>query len=320
VAPVLRLFRRHGDSFRDHHAAQAAILWLLLDLTIIGSLLYLAAASTMMVYARRAYEHLPAIGNMAPPQRDAIPIAAAIVAWLVMVAVGALLAAIGSWRPIPMVGRLLKWPRVIKLAWAANVLSLLVVCLIAAAAAQASSVTRDDDQPAEVYVLYDDMSWIPRWVINLGFYRVSYAANEKWGRQSVMVARLDEPHLRSALEHGRMVFLACHGSDGRIVADTLWVAPAADVFENQLVRGVVTQRRGERRLECLEPGPKLRLVYNAACDSGQKGDAWRQSFAPAEVKTFDRLSLVAEHLWWALCTGPRLIRQADWDAVGRNGD
>lgn len=79
-------------------------------------------------------------------------------------------------------------------------------------------------------------------------------------------------------------------------------------------RGVlaITKRGRERLCDWIEPGANLRFLYNAACDSGRKNDAWRASFAPAEVKTFDRLSLVVEHWHWAWFTAPRLIRGGEW--------
>src|SRR5262249_19520219 len=155
------------------------------------------------------------------------------------------------------------------------------------------------------YVLYDDMGLIPRWVINVGFCRLSRAAQDRWGPQSVILGPLDEPHLRGALQHGRVVFLACHGAEGRIVGSDWWVDPAAAVAssgDGQPVRGVYmrTTRGGQRTTTWIEPGTNLRLVYNTACDGGRLADAWSNSLAPAEVKTFDRLSLVVEHLSWAL--------------------
>lgn len=318
LAPVLRLARRRGDSFFDHHATTAALLWLLLDGLIIAFLVWLAVISMVMIYAREVHERLQNAAQSATLPWDAIPVLVAVVIWLGSVLAGAMLAASGSLRPLPLVGRLARRPRCVRAAWLGNTLSLLLACFVAAAAAHASTFTRDDGRPAELYVLYDDMGVIPRWVMNLGFYRLSRAAEDRWGPQNVVLGRLDEPHLRSALEHGRVVFLACHGAEGEIVGNDWSVKPAAAVAStngDQAARGVytLTRRGGERFRTWIEPGPNLRLVYNAACDSGRLGDAWSRSLAPAEVKTFDRLSLVVEHLWWALFAGPRLVRQQTRD-------
>ncbi|HWB11232.1 MAG TPA: hypothetical protein VG826_18530 [Pirellulales bacterium] len=325
LAPVLRLARRRGDSFFDHHATSAALLWLLLNGLIAASLLYLAGISAAMIYARDLYEQLPNVAGLAPPQRDAIPTMMASVAWLAMVVVATVLAASGSRWPLPLIGRFMRRPRWVRAAWLANTFSLVVASFIAAIAAHATLLTRDDTRPAALYVLYDDMALVPRWAMSVGFYRLARAGEDRWGPRSVVVARLDEPHLHSALEHGRVVFLACHGADGGIVGSNFWVKPAsavAPVRDDQPARGVymVTTRGGKRRGTWIAPGTNLRLVYNTACDSGRLGDDWSRSLAPAEVKTFDRLSLVAEHLSWALFTGPRLLRDETWRVAAPGGE
>ncbi len=55
-------------------------------------------------------------------------------------------------------------------------------------------------------------------------------------------------------------------------------------------------------------GPQLQLVYLAACDGGKKAAEWNVMFAPARVISFDRLSAVAEHIYWLWVRGPREIR------------
>jgi hypothetical protein len=116
-----------------------------------------------------------------------------------------------------------------------------------------------------------------------------------------VVAPLDEHHLRLALCHGRLVFLACHGQDGDIVTPTLWVAPAIipgpEIKETprHVYASAHDGTNGPGPWTVLEAGEGLRFVYNAACDSGRKADQWERGLAPAEVKTFDRLTTVAEH-------------------------
>ena len=158
------------------------------------------------------------------------------------------------------------------------------------------------------------MGLVPRWVFNLGFYRISRAATERWGPGSVVVAPLDEHHLELALQHGRFIFLACHGRDGDIgTSDLLIVAPPLDAPElDGPNRGLWVGRRDVDRHQepwtGLRKGPSLQLVYNTACDSGVNAERWENALAPAEVKTFDRLSTVAEHIVWLWGTGPERVR------------
>jgi hypothetical protein len=186
--------------------------------------------------------------------------------------------------------------------------------LIVAIAVHASTLSRQDDEPASAYLLYDDMGIVPRWVFNVGFYRIARAATERWGPGSVVVAPLDEHHLRLALDNGKFVFLACHGRDGDIVT------PYISIFPHPLITRELEQWKHEVRVIICDTGDpyqpwtalpsarSLQLVYNSACDGGAKAEQWEAAFAPAEVKTFDRLSTVAEHIVWLWYDGPDRVR------------
>jgi hypothetical protein len=303
LAPLLLRFRRH-DPFIQHHATQA-VLTTLVFLALCGlAFLYWLALSWLIVYHRGLYESLPEIGD-SPQVRDGIPIVLillpAVLAWFG----GLALALLGSRRSLPLLARLAGNRRWIRVAVVANVLVLLGVLCTTALAQHASSLTREEG-PAPVYLLYDDMGCCPRWVFNLGFYRIARAATARWGPNSVVVAPLDEEHLRLALQHGRFVFLACHGRDGDIIVPNLIIAPAGWPWLH------MTEFDGERWSDHwteVKPGKELRLVYNTACDSGSKADEWAIALSPAEVKTFGRLSAVAEHIWWLWVVGPEQVRE-----------
>jgi hypothetical protein len=256
------------------------------------------------------------VGPWAGPVRDALLFAPVFLGWLLAWLGGLLLALAGSWRTLPLIGRLARRPLLLRLAMAGNALLLAGAALTAALALHASSLTRNDDEPAAVYLLYGEMGFVPRWVMNLGFYRVSLAARARWGPGSVVVAPLDEHHLRLALRQGRFVFLACHGRGGDITTPGLRIAPSPFPASGATaVRGVfaanVDRDRRHGPWAFLEAGPDLRFVYNSACDGGRKADEWDQSLAPAEVRTFDRLSSVAEHLLWLWSDGPRRVREME---------
>jgi hypothetical protein len=217
-------------------------------------------------------------------------------------------------RALPLIARLTRLPFIYRLAWAGNALLCVGIALIVTATIHATSLTRQDDEPAPVYLLYDDMGLIPRGVFNLGFYRITLAATERWGPGSVVVAPLDEQHLQLALNHGKFVFLACHGRDGDIATPHLRIVPHP-LFPGALEQphhGVfVTIRNTDSPEEpwiALPARQSLQLVYNTACDSGAKAELWEAAFAPAEVKTFDRLSTVAEHIVWLWGEGPDRVR------------
>jgi uncharacterized membrane protein len=317
LAPVLRPLRfRRDDPFVQHHAAQALATILVLLAVLLGGFLYLLGLSYLLVYRRDLYECLPPMGRLAAPVRDTLLFTPVLLAWLLLWLGGLLLALVGSRHTLPLIGRVARRPLLLRLAFAGNVSLLVVAALTTVLALHASSLTRDDDKPAAVYLLYDDMGFVPRWVMNVGFYRISLAAQERWGPGNVVVAPLDQHHLELALRHGRFVYLACHGVDGEITTSELRITPPprAEAGETPMQGLYVANDDAEHGCgpwTLLEAGPNLRLVYNSACDSGRKADEWEQALAPAEVRTFGRLSAVVEHLVWLWSEGPRRVREME---------
>jgi uncharacterized membrane protein len=318
LAPLLcpRGLRR-DEPFVRHHATQALIILLLLLALLAGVFLCWALLSYVIVYHRQLYERLPGIEGWSAPARDALVVGIVLAAWLLVWFSGLVLALRGSVRPLPFVARLACRPRLVRLAYVGNTLCWVGGLLTAVLALHASSLTRDDDDPAPVYLLYDDMGIVPRWVFNLGCCRVSRAATARWGPGSVVVGPLDEHHLRLALRHGRLVILACHGREGDIESPHLRVVPsffAASGCEETPPRVYVASLEvatGLTRWTPLEVGPSLRFVYNSACEGGYKAAQWERALAPAQVRTFDRLSAVAEHVVWLWFDGPDQVRSLE---------
>jgi len=166
----------------------------------------------------------------------------------------------------------------------------LQVCLvtIVAVAVHSTHLARAEVATADVYMLYDDMGYIPRWVFTFGFYRVSLAAIERWGDGSVVVAPLSGPALNQALQNGRLVYIASHGADGHI-----------------LLLGHIPY--WPRDVDRTSIGRRLQYVHMTGCETGLLRVAWAKAFAPAKVKTFDRLSSTAEHVLWLFVDGPKAI-------------
>jgi uncharacterized membrane protein len=307
---------RRNDPFIQHHVGQALATVLLLLVVLVAYCLYFAGLSYTGVYRRDLYERLPLPAGWTPPVRDALLFAPLPLAWLLLWLGGLLLALSGSRSVLPLVGRIARRPLLLRLALAGNTVALAVVALIATTAIHASSLTRDDDEPASAYLLYDDMGVVPRWVMSLGFYPMSLAARARWGPDQVVVAPLDERHLRQALRHGRIVFLAAHGFGGDITTRQLLIAPPPlgddGAASGRGLRVADVDDRGVPGLWTFMPvGEDLRFVYNASCDGGRKADAWSRALAPAEVRTFDRLSATAEHALWLWSEGPRCVRETE---------
>jgi hypothetical protein len=313
LLPLVRPFLRRDDPFLRHHAAAALATILVFLAVLVAGLLYWVILSVLIVYRRDLYEYLPSLG-LAAPLRDGIFLGLPFLCWLAVWLVGVVCALRGSSRSLPLMGRLTRAPRLLTLAFAGNLALLTGFVLVTVLALHASSLTRQEG-PAEVYILYDDSGVVPRWLFNLGAYRISLAAIQRWGRGSVVVAPLEEDELRLALQHGRFIFLACHGQGGDIVTGDALIAPPLLEWESHESRCVWVARYDQEghygAWKTLEVGENLRFVYNAACDGGCKAEEWERALAPARVRTFDRLSAVAEHIVWLWFSGPEQVRQIE---------
>jgi len=207
-----------------------------------------------------------------------------LVLWLVSIVA----AARGTAINIPLLSRITSSQRRIRFAvgWALLLQAGIVVLIIVTM--HASHLAEAEMTEADVYMLYDDMGYIPRWVFTLGFYRVSLVASERWGIGQVVVAPVSELAIDQAIQHGRLVYIASHGSQGMI-------ALTEDVFY------------WPRDVDSSNIGPHLQYVYLAGCDTGFLSGAWEEAFAPAEVKTFARLSSMTEHILWLASDGPKTV-------------
>jgi hypothetical protein len=302
LAPVLGWLRlRRKDAFVQHHYAQALAVVLVVLTTGVALLVASVGWSWVIIRHREVIEALPWGSDLAVV---GVILSVVTVLW----AAGIGLAIAGSMRQVPLLRRLTVSRRAARLALAGNGVALVLIALITVLTLHAAALTRGlDDRPAPVYVLYDDMQWCPRWVFQLGAYRIALAARERWGEGSVVVAPLDEHSLKQALRHGRFVVLLCHGREGYVVKDKFLAAPPPPVPATRSVC-VTTDPTGEQPWEYVPVGDDLRFVYVTACDAGQRADDWQAALTPAEVITFDRLSAMLEHVWWLWIPAPQRVK------------
>ncbi|PKM58463.1 MAG: hypothetical protein CVU98_00815 [Firmicutes bacterium HGW-Firmicutes-3] len=163
----------------------------------------------------------------------------------------------------------------------------LFVILIIIVAIHSSSIAQTEVEEAEIFLLYDDMGYIPRWVFTLGFYCDSIVAVNRWGDHSVAIVPLNKNTIDYALEKGRFIFVSSHGVNGYILLqDNIFYGP--EDIENSI-------------------STRLQYVYLSGCDTGLKQEEWENALSPAYVKTFDRLSTTLEHFYWLIIKGPKVI-------------
>jgi hypothetical protein len=292
LAPLLSAARlRRADPYLRHHHAQALAFGGLLLVELLAIPICMTLVGYLMVEQRAFIESYP-VETVAD-----VGLAAGGLAVLFAEVFGVMQALRGSARGIPLVHRLAVKPRWLATARAGGVAFWCVIALVALVTMHASSLTRRGGAPARAYLLYDDMGVYPGWVFDLGFCRLARAATDHWGPGSVVVAPLAQDTLADALRHGDFVFVASHGStEGDVLVRGTFTGPDGEVYNHMAVKPDATL--------AAHVGPHLRFVYLTACDGGRKAAEWQATLAPAEVRTFDRLSAVVEHVYWLWFTGP----------------
>ena len=283
TAPFLGYLKsRKDNAYANHHFKQALCIHFAL-LAII--MLYATTSVTLsyiLVFRRDWYE-----GTALEPTALMV-VRRAFLCWMVMWAFAAWWAFRGSWQAFPLFGRLAKY-RVVMLGSLVGYTAVVVAAAITfGLTVHASTLTRGEGEPAQAYMLYDDMDMLPHWLFNLGFYSIAKASIEKWGEDSVVVAPLTKEALASSLEHGTFVFVLSHGTDAGLHTRAFKIRP-----KDAAPRGT---------------GQRLRLVYLTGCDSGALAEDWEATLAPAKVITFDRLSAWLEHIYWLLFRGADHVR------------
>jgi len=286
LAPYFATFCLRGDRrFLRHHFAHALAF---------SALLLLILALTILVYV--APHLLP--GDPQHRQLSGAPLMLWLLSdtmlrslfllWLLAWAGAVASAAVGLAPELPLIARLARSPRLHSLALIASSPTYLVLLIFVGIAFHASLLADSRMRPAAAYLLYDDLGFVPQWVFEVGFYRISLAATARWGPGSVVVAPLTKEALDAALAHGRFVFVASHGNEGRIL--------------------IGRSSYGPDEARRAPPGRPLQLLYIAGCDVGDSAPAWRNGLAPAEVILFNRESYVYEHFRWLWLDGPARIR------------
>ena len=282
VVPVLWFLSSHrAKPFIEHHLRQATGIFMLLGVVIVTFAVTIVGLSYALVFEREWYEAVRIEGHMLNFTRKFF------LCWLVFWVYGGAAALLGSQQEMPIVRLLTCRKRLLRVTVLLIALAWLAAACVTPFAVHARTLARHDAAPAQVYMLYDDLNKVPRWIFTLGFYRISLAAAEQWGNESIVAVKLTKENIERALRDGRFVFIASHGKAQGLLMNKKWVKP------------------GDVR--SMEVNPGIEFVYLTSCDSGAQKKAWEDAFAPAEVVTFDRLTAIIEHAWWMWFRGPEQI-------------
>lgn len=283
LLPLFSLVPRwRASGFLAHHYRQAAILFgvLLTLLAVLASVLLVL--SYLLVHHRYFYEstrlEIHSLGTVRK----------LFLAWSVFWAFGLGMALMGAARPMPLVHRLARRDRAVKIACVGVGALYLFLLAMLPVALHASSLVPVTRETGSVYMVYEDNRIFPRWLFALAFYPMARTAEHTYGPGSAVLLKISRETVTQALAGGRVVFVGSHGTIRGLMLHDDWLLP--------------------EEIAALPKNKGLKFVYLTGCDSGAQREAWVDALAPADVVTYDRLSASLEHAWWLWFRGPEKVR------------
>lgn len=274
----------HVEPCRREHYLQVVILNLYLLFSVVIFVICFGLHSLIFIY-------LPNLALNMPLAFSFYIFGALLTVYLIIALEGVIAVIIGCNPRLPLY-KVVASGRVIGFSIFMMSLQLLFVVTGIYVMIHSSSIVSAETEGAEIYMLYDDMGYIPRRVFTTGFYLESLVSVNRWGQGSVAIVPLSEDTMEDAFADGRLVFIASHGADGYIYL------PSGMLY-------------GPQDIKSLYRGDHLQYVYLSGCETGILDSEWKQVFAPAEVKTFDRLSTTIEHIYWLMNKGPKVINSLE---------
>ena len=226
-----------------------------------------------------------------------------IVAWLILF--------IGAWRGrtpyLPLLSNLAHQDGWVNFSFGWTALAQIGMVLLILIAVHGNALASNPGPSPQAYILYTTGGYIPaeqfwasytppRWTFSLFFYPIVAEATDRWGRGSVVIEPLSDGSFRNAIRSGKFVFVASHGG----------MEPGGFSYAYEPYQGFLPSE-----LQAGDAGSQLRYVYFAACYAGYLESEWRQALAPADVKTFARISYVEEHFVWVWTEGAKVIRSME---------
>lgn len=143
----------------------------------------------------------------------------------------------------------------------------------------------------KVYILYDDLDYLPRWIFEIGFFPIIRTSVSTYGKGSVVLSVINKKNLSEALKYATILLFATHGTEDGILSRDGVIKPSD--------------------IKNMERSNGLRYIYLSGCKGGVQKELWKEAFSPAEVIAYSRMTATFEHILWFWFKAPRLIRDGN---------
>lgn len=201
---------------------------------------------------------------------------------------------------IPLITKIISHKSALKLSYLINLAFVIFLCFIVFSLIHSNKMARNPQKPAKVYMLYDDMGFVPHCIFPLGFYQIQRAAAKKWGDGHVSIEPITNASIKEAVQNATMIFLSVHGnwSEGEFT----------DMFHFANQKRNTLYGYGPDQIREIGVGDNLEFIYLAQCNGGVLHEEWAEAFRPAKIKSFNCTSLYPEHIYWLWFKLPGMLR------------
>lgn len=283
-APLISIFKGKNDNdFFFSHVRQSIILWtwlFLISLCISISILIL----TFLVL------HFPDFYQNWDVELWFISITRKIfLCWLVFLLFGLGSAIYGSTRLLPFVAFWINKKWLFLISKGINIFLIIALISICSINIYVYFLLYPRENAPKVYVLYDNLDYLPQWIFNIGFFPIITTGCNIYGKGGVALRVIDKESFIEAVRNAEIIFVASHGME-----------------EGMLSRKGVIKPEDIQKMEVNQ---NLKFVYLSACKTGAQKEMWEKAFRYAKILTYKRMTATFEHAWWFWKYGPKVIRR-----------
>ena len=171
---------------------------------------------------------------------------------------------------IPLITKISKNKTVLTLSYFFNLSFMILFCLIVFWTIRSNKLAQNTQKPAKVYMLYDNMGFVPHCIFPLGFYQILRAAIKKWRYGHVAIEPITNESLKEAIKNATMIFLSVHGdlSSGEFAGMFHFANQTRDKFYGY----------GPDQIKEIGIGENLKFIYLAHCNGGKLKEEWPRQY------------------------------------------
>ena len=282
-APILCIFpSNRRNNFLYLHIRQSIILWswlFIISLIIAG---FVALLSFLVIYFPDFYQNWDIELWFISITRKIF------LCWVVFLIFG-----FGStlWNSTNLLPFIISWMRnkwLLGFSKFINTLLIIMLSFICFINVYAYFLLYPRENVPKVYVLYDNLDYLPQCIFNLGFFRIITTGCHVYGKGGVALRVIDKESFAESLKNAEIVFVASHGME-----------------EGMLSRKGIIKPEDVQKMEV---NKNLKFVYLSACKSGAQREVWERVLNPAKVLTYKRMTATFEHAWWFWKHAPKVIQ------------